>query len=524
MTAGSPPSNRVEELPTTGGSRRNSRAAAPCNRVAAGRITTADFPLSSKVGAGRRAEAAAVIIEAFPPSSREAPARPEAGPVTTAVSRPSSRVGAPSSRAAAAAVITGASQRNSRVAVEGPQLTTVTCRHSNREAKSSRQAGPSMTGEPPPNSRVRGNDMERTRSISRSWGILPRAVSILLSVLTASVAFAEGGSVLPRLYTDQEYIEQVSAKSSLDTSDIKSVFRFVLGSLPDTVKVYPTENYFYFSFFHGGIKWAGNLRLDIETRDKGKIHITYFKDFTEWQQDPGDYTTVLGAEEGVVVEKVRPLVYRVACEGKSVVFELNDLSGVTPPPGALREEEKYLGPVFDESGIRFFLVFAPREKAFFYILDETIQQADEFYASAVSEEITIGRRTGFAFCKDRFTARRILVGVYGGNTATNNYLDGPFDQLPDNFLKGNELLDAILAVSPELTGALDRFGNSGDGSVRYLIAPYMQYEDESDLALFKECSACEKPQAYYSCLALSPGQESEPPPSKGKRPAPRKKK
>lgn len=330
--------------------------------------------------------------------------------------------------------------------------------------------------------------------------------------MMASAAFAESGSVLPKLYTDQQYIEEVSAVSSLDITNIKSVFKFVIGSLPDTVKVYPTENYFYFWFFHGGIRWAGNLRFDIETRDEGKVHMTYFKDFTAWQQDGNDYTAVLSAADGVAVEKVRPLVYRVTSEGRSVVFELNDLSQVTPPPGAVRQEEKYLGPVFDESGIRFFLVFAPHEKIFFFILDESIPVADELYTSEVSKDITIGRRTGFAFHKDRFTGRRILIGVHAGNTGTNNYLDGPFDQLPDNFIKENELLDAILTVSPELTGTLDRFGNSDDDSVRYLIAPYLQYEEEDELELFVECAACEKPEVYYSCLALSSGPDTPPPP------------
>ena len=202
---------------------------------------------------------------------------------------------------------------------------------------------------------------------------------------------------------------------------------------------------------------------------------------------------------------------------RSVVFELNDLAKVAPPPSAVRKEEKYLGPVFDESGIRFFLVFNPEVKAFHFILDESVMPADEFFTSAVSPNVTIGRRTGFAFYKDRFAHRRILVGVHAGNTSINNYLDGPFDQLPDNFIKGDELLDAILTVTPELTGTLDRFGNSPDDSKRYLIAPYMQYEQEDELKLFDECARSEKPSSYYSCFSFGPGSDEgfspeEPPP------------
>ena len=29
--------------------------------------------------------------------------------------------------------------------------------------------------------------------------------------------------------------------------------------------------------------------------------------------------------------------------------------------------------------------------------------------------------------------RQILIGAFVGNTQLNNYFDGPFDQLPDNY-------------------------------------------------------------------------------------------
>ena len=60
---------------------------------------------------------------------------------------------------------------------------------------------------------------------------------------------------------------------------------WVLESLPDRVKVYPTENYYYFHFFHQGVRYAGNLRLDMMDRDKGKLHFAYFEDLQEWKED-----------------------------------------------------------------------------------------------------------------------------------------------------------------------------------------------------------------------------------------------
>ena len=352
-----------------------------------------------------------------------------------------------------------------------------------------------------------------TAAMCRKWRsvIALAAAPALAGMLLGTAAPPARAADVPRLETNQRYVEEVTAPSRLDVTDMASVLRFVLASLPDEVMVYPTENYFYFSFTDGGIRWAGNLRLDAETRDLGKIHMTYFKEFTAWQQDETDYTKVFGADDGVTVEKVAPLAYRVTFEGRTVLFRLNDLSDVVPPEGVLLPGERYLGPVFDESGIRFFLVFRPEERQFLFVLDETVPVADEFIVSPVSDRLTLGRRTGFAFYADRMGPRKILVGVNAGSTGVNNYLDGPFDQLPDNFLKGNELLDAILTVSPELAGTLDRFGNSEDDSVRYLIAPYMQFDYEDELSSVTACLRETTGADYWACFGGGGPGDDEPP-------------
>ena len=59
----------------------------------------------------------------------------------------------------------------------------------------------------------------------------------------------------------------------------------------------------------------------------------------------------------------------------------------------------------------------------------------------------------------------------------NNYFDGPFDQLPDNFIEGDTLRNAILKVQPNLKGQIDRFGGTPDGEVRYMIGPYLLYKE-----------------------------------------------
>ena len=215
---------------------------------------------------------------------------------------------------------------------------------------------------------------------------------------------------------------------------------------------------------------------------------------------------VLDAAKSVTVEKVAPLVYRVSHGGKTVVFELNDLSNVKPPPGAFGPDEVYLGPVSDESAIRFFLVFNRKLKLFHYVLDETVEVADQFVRAEATDRILIGKRTGFAYYRDHKLDRKILIGVFEGNSRVNNYFDGPFDQLPDNFIAGEALRDAILAVEPKLAGKIDRYGISPGGADRYMIGPYRHYRTEDELSIFDSCATDKHiPTArYYECFVFDP--------------------
>jgi hypothetical protein len=175
-----------------------------------------------------------------------------------------------------------------------------------------------------------------------------------------------------------------------------------------------------------------------------------------------------------------------------------------PPASALGPNERYLGPVSDESGIRFFLVFNSELKLFHYILDETVPVADELFPAHATNRILIARRTGFAFYDEHRLKRKILIGVFEANGSVNNYFDGPFDQLPDNFIKGNELHDAIVAVDPALKGQIDSHGGSPDGSSRYLIGPYTYYRTEQDLLPFHECATVKSipRELYYACFVV----------------------
>ncbi|MGZ6000126.1 MAG: hypothetical protein ACXWLC_12155, partial [Rhizomicrobium sp.] len=327
--------------------------------------------------------------------------------------------------------------------------------------------------------------------------------------LACASAQAQDKAELPHLFTHESYVEQVLRRSSLQVDDPKAVFAFVLNSLPDRVKVYPTENYYYFRFVHNGAQYAGNVRLDNETRDQGKIHVAYSIDFAEWKDEDPAMHQLLGQDDGVIVEKLDRLVYRVSYGSKSVVFELNDLADIVPPPGALAPDERYIGPIFDDSAVRFFLVYNTRLKLFHYILDESVS-TDIYVPAAKTDRILIGKRTGFAFYRDHRLDRKILIGVFEGNSRVNSYFDGPFDQLPDNFIKGEDLRSAILDIEPSLKGQIDRFGSDPGGETRYMISPYLHYRDEEQLLAFDKCATSKtlKANLYYACFLIEPEQDA----------------
>lgn len=329
------------------------------------------------------------------------------------------------------------------------------------------------------------------------------AVSVAAIVLTQGAGMASAAET-PRMFTHQSYVEEATRFSELPLSNIKGMFAWVLGNLPDRVKVYPTENYYYFRFVYNGVSYAGNIRLDAADRDSGKVHFAYFEDMEEYRAMPLILYRILDTSAGVTVEKVDRLLYRVSYNGKTVLFELNDLSNVTPPASAISPEETYIGPIFDDSAIRFFLVFNPRLKVFHYILDETVPLAEQFITAGVSDRILIGKRTGFAFYRDARLDRKILIGVFQGNAAVNNYFDGPFDQLPDNFIEGDALQKALIAAEPYLEGTIDRLGHFTNGSGRYAITPYTYYRTEEDLMPFHSCATDSRVPAddYYGCFSL----------------------
>jgi hypothetical protein len=353
--------------------------------------------------------------------------------------------------------------------------------------------------------RKQGKRRGQTRGTARR-ALSAAALSFLLYAAAMSPMLAEGARG-GELRTNQHFLEDLNHPPAFDIADLAAVFEFVLNSLPPEVKVYPTENYYYFTFLHGGIDYAGNIRLAAIDRDQGIVHFAYFPAATLSSREGEMRYKPLTAVDGVTLTKLGALTYRVSYRGHDVVFHLNDLSGVAPPADLVTAAEDYIGPIQDESGLQFYLLFNRELKIFHYVLNEQAPVPEELRATDFSERILIGRRTGYALYQDQRIDRKILIGVHFANASVNNYYDGPFDQLPDNFLDGDALKEALEASIPSVAGRIDRYGYFSTGEGRFLIGPYVQYSSPTDLVAFDLCAtnAALPPEQYYACFAIQGG-------------------
>jgi hypothetical protein len=344
--------------------------------------------------------------------------------------------------------------------------------------------------------------MTSTQFLSTSLLAVGIIAGSVASVHLRDSLHADRGAV----FFNQEYIEAIR-NNAIDLERPQVVFDYVFSQLPDTVHVYPTENYYYFRFYTGSQAIWGNIRLDTADRDEGLVSFAYFGAHNQSQQPAdldfsGSYKQ-LSAADGVLLLKDGPLRYTMTYRGKSVVFELNDVPQSLPEGMPLADGERFIARTFDESGFQFALLFDTIHEQFRFILDETVAQADVL--SAAADNLLIGHLSGFAFWRDPL-GRKVLMGVNADNIRQNNYYDGPFDQLADNFVTGTTLRDAMKAAYPYLRGRIDERGVflNDDGqrlSSRLAITPYTTYRSPAELRSFiAYCEENRPPNEQLACL------------------------
>ncbi len=339
--------------------------------------------------------------------------------------------------------------------------------------------------------RKRALDLRRWRN---SWLL----AGLLATISTGMVGCAGGASpeaiagdetVPSYMMLNQDWIEAQS-EDALDLADVDAVFWHIFSRLPDEVTVYPSENYYYFKLYVNQRQLWGNLRLAAGRREMGVLSFAYFE-FKEspYITDPRIQTSKYFAEaDGLIIEEKDRFTFAVRYNRKEVIFHLHELSQEAPKLFRLGDDEVFVMRTFDESGYQWFLLFNERSNYLFWVLNEEELVPDKLQYLAA--DLLVGRRSGFAFFLDAaHDGRKVLAGIHGDNATVNNYYDGPFDQLADNYVDVTNVSEYLQLTSPGLRGRIDKYGYFTDrqgGSSRVAVSPYFVYFSESELNFVME--------------------------------------
>ena len=287
------------------------------------------------------------------------------------------------------------------------------------------------------------------------------------------------------LLFNQRIIEGLSAQD-LDTHDVDQVFAYIFSRLPDEVIVYPSENYFYFVLYADGIQWWGNIRLPARTRADGDLSFAYFEfeDFPVGARSGDSHAKMLNESDGVLVREQSRFVWEVEYEGKIVEFHLNELRQDRPRSFVLDQNEVCIQRTFDESGLQWFLLFNREHNYFIWVLNE-----EELVPELISEfeensDFYIGRKSGFLFWNDTtHNNRKVLMAIRRASVQRNDYYDGPFDQLADNYAAETNVSEFMQRAYPDTRGNVDTYGYYLDreNSLRVAISPYYTYGEHEDI-------------------------------------------
>ncbi len=287
------------------------------------------------------------------------------------------------------------------------------------------------------------------------------------------------------LLFNQRIIEGLSAQD-LDVHDPDQVFAYIFSRLPDEVTVYPSENYFYFVLYADGMQWWGNMRLPARTRADGDLSFAYFEfeDFPNGSRSGDSHAKMLNSRDGVLVREQSRHVWEVEFEGKIVEFNLHELRQDRPLSFVLGQDEVFIQRTFDESGLQWFLIFNKDRNYFSWILNE-----EELVPELVSEfeenpNYYIGRKSGFLFWNDfEHNNRKVLMAIRRASVQRNDYYDGPFDQLADNYAAETNVSEFMQRAYPDTRGNVDTYGYYLDrvNSLRVAISPYYTYGVHDDI-------------------------------------------
>lgn len=276
-----------------------------------------------------------------------------------------------------------------------------------------------------------------------------------------------------------------------------AAFAAAFASLPDEVSLWSNRNIYQYQLSGGAGALFGGFNLDAVNRDRGRIGF----DLHGKSEPPDHRGWTFGRDDGVKVTKVTPDLYVVYFNRKAVIFRLNQHTGLRPGAASIRSGETYLGSVRDQTGLGFFLIRQEGAKRYFYTLDEALLN-EKLEPVADSAQIRIGARSGFAYYRDRYLPRWILIGVRGKYADHDSLYNGPFDDAQNQRWRGGAVTKAIKSRRSGTAGPVERSENLAVTGAGVLVQPYMLYKSVNELSAFDQCAArAGDPEIYYRCFA-----------------------
>ena len=268
------------------------------------------------------------------------------------------------------------------------------------------------------------------------------------------------------------------------------------------IRVYPSENYYYFILNADGKQMWGNIWLSTKTRDDGVLSFAYFefREFPNTQERGQTHAKLYTKADDLDIEKIDRFTYLLRYKGKEVAFNLHQLSQEPPNLFPLGDGEVFVQRTFDESGYQFFLLFNDLKNYFFWVLNEEELVPDPL--QPLQDDLLVGKRSGFAFWVDAAHGdRKVLAAIRRESQSRNDYYDGPFDQLADNYVDEVGILDYLLQAAPQLEGRIDKFGYylNRQRESRVALSLYFIYTNEESLKQFiARARASEDPSQFIS--------------------------
>jgi hypothetical protein len=290
------------------------------------------------------------------------------------------------------------------------------------------------------------------------------------------------------LLLNQRIIEGLSS-FDLDITNVNEVFKHIFNRLPDEVTVYPSENYYYFVLYAEERQFWGNIRLPAGARDDGELSFAYFEfeEFPVGARSGITRSKFFNEPDGVFVRQVEPYAYNVEFEGKTVKFRFHELRQDRPQSFPLGPGETFIQRTFDESGIQFFLLFNRVQNYFFWVLNEEEIVPDTLNLLPGHDDVLLAKKSGFAFYVDEAHGnRKVLSAIRRLSVNRNDYYDGPFDQLADNYADETGVSEFMQRAYPGLRNRIDKFGYYLDQTrpLRVAISTYYTYLSSADLNQF----------------------------------------